>query len=228
MSLLVENARSRGVTRLVHFTPARNLPHIVDDAALRPVADLRADRRAWFAATDLERYDDHPEMTCCSIEYPNAYYLRQARKKPNARTYPDWAALLLSVDLLDRAGVLVSPRNAAAGTAMEATEASFDAIYAPVVAGRQRYRRGPHHLDAVPTDLQAEVLIPEDIPLSQVRGLLFPTEEMCRTVRANLRQVSRIPPAHWTWRSSPEAFDPDALRRCVHGGSPPEEHNCVA
>lgn len=227
MTPLAENARSRGVTRLVHFTPARNLPHIIDDAALRPVVDLRADRRAWFTATDLERYDEHPEMTCCSIEYPNAYYLRQARMRPNARVYPDWAALLLSVDLLDRPGALVSPRNAAAGTAMTATDASFNAIYAPVVVGRQRYVRGPHHLDAVPTDLQAEVLIPNDISLSQVCGLLFPTEVMCRTVRANLRQVTRDPPAHWTWGSSPEAFDPDALRRCVHGGTPPEEYDCA-
>ncbi len=126
---------STGVTRLVHFTPARNLPHILDDGAVRPVVELRADRRAYFAATDLNRYDGYPDRTCCSIEYPNPYYLRVARSRPEARTYPDWVALLLSVDLLDRPGVLLSPRNAAAGTAVSASVSAFDALYAPAVGG---------------------------------------------------------------------------------------------
>jgi hypothetical protein len=223
MTRLADRARARGVTRLVHFTPARNLPHIIDHQALRPVADLRLDERAFFAVTDFHRYDQHPEMSCCSIEYPNAYYLRQARNRPHSRGYPDWAALLLSTELLDRPGVLLSPRNAAAGTAVPATPGSLDALYAPVVVGQRRYERRPAHLRSVPTDLQAEVLIPGSVPLSQVHGLLFPTEQICRSVRATMAQLRRSAPGHWSWASCPLAFDPEALRRCVHGGEPPEE-----
>lgn len=226
MTSLVEHARARGVTRLVHFTPARNLPHILDDGALRPVVELRADRQAYFAATDLDRYDGHPDRTCCSIEYPNPYYLRIARSRPTARTYPDWVALLLPIDLLDRPGVLVSPRNAAAGTAVPASLDAFDALYAPAVAGSggRRYVRGATHLLAAPTDMQAEVLVPGHVGVSQVIGLLFPDIAMLKDVRAYLDQVQRRPPDHWIWRTSPAAFDPDDLRRCIQGGRFPEEH----
>lgn len=225
MTRLSELARSRGVTRLVHFTPALNLPPIIDDQAVRPVADLEDDRRAYFEATDLERYDRHPEMTCCSIEYPNAYYLRQAQGRRHLRAYPDWVALLLNIDLLDRPGVLLSPRNAAAGTAVPGTAAAFEAMYAPVVFGQRSYARAPSHLDAAPTDLQAEVLVPGAVALSQVDGVLFPSEQACRSVRANLAQLRSAVPRHWRWSSSPAAFEPDTLRRCVHSGQLPEEHN---
>lgn len=226
MTALSALARARGVTRLVHFTPARNLPHIIDHGALRPVAELR-ESQAHHTATDLERFDGYPDRTCCSIEYPNPYYLRVAQGRPGARPYPDWVAMLLSIELLDRDGVLLSPRNAAAGTALPAAEATFEALYATTVSGQQVYPRRGSHLPAAPTDLQAEVLIPSSIGLSQVSGLLFPTLPMLLDVRANLEQVRRQPPGHWRWSTSPAAFDADELRRCIHGGRPPEEHEHV-
>lgn len=224
MTRLGDRARARGVTRIVHFTAARNLPQIIDDGALLPVTQLRASG-SHFTATDPTRYDGHPGCTCCSVEYPNPYYLRIAQRRPGAQAYPDWVALLLSVDLLDRPGILLSPRNAAARTAVPGNVASFDALYAPTVSGQQEYRRGPRHLAAVPTDLQAEVLIPGPILLSQVAGLMFPRIQSLRDVRANLVQLHRCAPSHWTWSTSPESFDTDQLRRCVHGGIPPKEYD---
>lgn len=226
MNRLSELARARGVTRLVHFTSGRNVPHIIDRGALEPVEQLR-ESRVHHTVTDHERYDGYLDRTCCSIEYPNLYYLRVARNRSTAKAYPDWVALLLSVDLLDRPGVLLSPRNAAAGTAQPASERIFRSLYAVSVVGQQRFQRGEHHLRSVPTDLQAEVLIPDRIALSDIGGLLLPDPQSLRDLRANLRQIGRTPPAHWQWRTSPAAFDADRLRRCVHGGERPQEHDLV-
>lgn len=222
-------AAARGVTRLVHFTPGRNLVQIIDDGYLRTVDELLADPGAHFTATDRQRYDGHRDKTCCSIEYPNPYYLKQAQERPSAKPYPDWVALLLPVSLLDREGTLLSPRNAAAGTAIPASVDTFRMLYHEVVTGSRgrRYHRGASHIEAAPTDLQAEALVPDRIAVSQVDGLLFPTAGMLRDMRANLRRLRRTPPTHWTWRSSPESFDPNSLRRCIHGGNAPKEFDHV-
>ena len=224
MTALADLARDRGVTRLIHFTPGRNLPHIIDDGALRPAAELGGDEHAHFTVTDQTRRDGFPDRTCCSIEFPNPYYLRQAQGRPDARPYPDWVALLLTVDLLDRPGSLLSQRNAAAGTAVPANRSSFQALYAPRVQSHRVYQRSRMHLPEAPTDMQAEALIPRHIDLSQVAGLLFPSMDMLRDVRAHLNQIGRTPPTHWRWLHSPEAFDADRLRRCIYRGIRPEEH----
>lgn len=223
MTGLAAAARARGVTRLVHFTPARNLPHILTAGAIRPVSDLAADTAATYAATDLSRLDGHPELTCCSIEYPNVYYLWFA--KARAVLYPDWVGLLISVDLLDAGGVYLSPRNAAAGTARPATLGAFDGLYTDSIrgAGGATFRRGATHLASVPTDLQAEVLLPGAVPLSQVSGVMTPDRATADTVRAQLRQLQQAWPADWAWTSCPVAFEADRLRKAVWAGLAPTE-----
>lgn len=96
-----------GVTRLAHFTPSKNLPHILRDGMIRSSKDLAENAPEYFSPTDRERFDQHPDKVCCSFQYPNGYYLAKARGKTEFSNYPDWVCLLLDIQLAERPGTFV-------------------------------------------------------------------------------------------------------------------------
>ena len=114
MNGIRERANRRGVTRLCHFTPSRNLAHIASDTrGILASRHLKGDEAAIFNPTDKARLDGHTGHVCCSIQYPNAWYFRRARE--NERLFPDWVVLLIDARYLWQAGTKFCPRNAAAG-----------------------------------------------------------------------------------------------------------------
>jgi hypothetical protein len=73
-------AQRRGITRLCHFTQSRKLAHILTEldgiwstARLVEIAPDLLDRM------DQSRFDGHTNHICCSIEYPNTWYLNKIR-----------------------------------------------------------------------------------------------------------------------------------------------------
>ena len=62
-----------GLVRVVHFTPAKNLHHIVADGQIRPTTELRELVPEYYAPTDEFRMDDHPEMSCVTFTFPNPF-----------------------------------------------------------------------------------------------------------------------------------------------------------
>jgi len=223
---LLALAEARGVSRLCHFTPSLNLPHILRDGCVRPTSELTADVRACFEQTDLSRLDGHPDCVCCSIEYPNVYYLAQARQRGRFRSFPDWAVLLLACDVLDRPGVLFSQRNAAAGGGRNLipSASGFLRCYeTPVTgAGGATFSRSSTHLLACPTDVQAEVLVPGPIGINDLIGVVFPSITQARSELARLRIVG-LSLGDRTLIIAPAMFERDALRRAIQGGRRPEE-----
>ena len=74
-------AITRGITRLCHLTPSKNLVHIATDPTGVLASDeLAADNKATFNPVDHQRLDGFQNHICCSIQYPNAWYLRNAPK----------------------------------------------------------------------------------------------------------------------------------------------------
>lgn len=221
---VVDRARARGVTRLVHLTPTRNIPHILDTGAICPVATLRNDVRTCFVAGDLRRLDGRPEFTCCSVEYPNLHYLRHAASR-QPRVFPDWTVLMLDLALLDRIGVLFVARNAASGAPAGSGADGYDALYADAVtgAGGRVFARGSPRLSAAPTDEQAEVLVPGDIGVSHIRGVIAPSVGTALELRAQLSQVGRPVPASWVWLASSDMFSSTRLTGHLRAGTRPQE-----
>ncbi len=219
-------ALARGVTRLCHFTPSLNLPHIVRDGHLRPTADLSADVRACFSATDLERLDGHPDCICCSIEFPNAHYLARARQQGRLAHFPDWIVFFLDPSLLDREGVLFSPRNAAAGYGAHLRPGSdgLERCYAPAVvgAGGRTFTRTSFHLAACPTDEQAEVLIPGHVSVDHVWAIAVRDDSQARREVARLRAVGlTLEPVPIL--IAPTLFASGPLSAAIRGGERPTE-----
>ena len=219
MNGIRERANRRGITRLCHFTPSRNLGHIASDPrGLLASRHLQDDETAVFNPTDKARLDGYPSHVCCSIQYPNAWYFRKARE--NERLFPDWVVLLIDARYLWQADTKFCPRNAAAqgGRLLQQGVAAFDALFADVVEGVDVYRRGPLHPDFLPTDEQAEVLIPDRI--SDIQGVVVRDDEQAARESSRMR-LQRLPVPRIV--VSPAFFQPHALSGELRSGRTPSE-----
>jgi hypothetical protein len=98
----------RGVTRLCHFTSSRNLAHIIRSGEVKPTDDVARDV---LNTTDDLRLDGYPDHVCCSIQYPNAWYLEVARSRQG--TFPDWVVLFVSPRYLFEGPTKFCQRNSA-------------------------------------------------------------------------------------------------------------------
>ena len=215
------HANRRGITRLCHFTPSRNLAHIASDSrGLLASRHLQNDETAIFNPTDKARLDGYPGHVCCSIQYPNAWYFRKAREKE--RLFLDWVVLLIDPTYLWRVDTKFCARNAAAGygRGVRSGGAAFDALFADSVEGVRTYRRGPHHPDFLPTDEQAEVLIPDRIGSDGVSAVVVRDDAQAALETSRLRLADLPVPRIVI---VPEFFDPHALSRGLRRGRIPAE-----
>jgi ssDNA thymidine ADP-ribosyltransferase, DarT len=216
------------ITRLCHFSPSRNLPHIFRDGELRATKDLVEDVRAVYMPTDLARLDGHREKICCTIEYPNAYYWNKAKAAGEARLFPHWAVLLIDPDVALQPETLFCTGNAARnyGAGARSGTAGFQAAYAPAVegSGGRTFTRGTSHLIQSPTDMQAEVLVPGPISLDALQGIVVATVEQAETEAARLRQLA-LDIDRVNWVVAPTFFEPYRLTGCIQGGAPPNEQS---
>lgn len=216
--------RKRGITRLCHFTPSRNLVHIATDpTGLLSSAHLARAEKAVFNATDRARLDGFPDHVCCSIQYPNAWYFRRARG--SERLFADWVVLFIDPHHLWEPGTKFCPRNAAAnyGAGVGEGDAAFEALFAPSVVGayRNSYVRSPSHPFCLPTDEQAEVLIPDKVAREDIIGIAVQDEAQGRREYARMTQleVLSIPPIV----VAPEFFEPTSLSSLIRSGKAPKE-----
>lgn len=183
----------RKISRLAHFTPLRNLVHIATGHGLLSTQYLTEHERSAFNQQDLERLDGYPDHISCSIEYPNAYYLRRKRLEARGeeRIFPDWVCLLIEPHHLWRESTLLCPHNAAGGRGVnvEGGLECFQAMFADeVVAPQRSWPRGKQP-DCSPTDAQAEVLVHRQIALGDVRAVVVETPEQAANTYAVLDQL---------------------------------------
>ncbi len=222
-------AKARGVTRLCHFTPSRNLQHIAaGKVGILATKALEAAERRAFNATDLRRFDGKPDYVCCSVEYPNAWYLDQARG--NELLFPDWVILFIRPDYLWTTEALFCPRNAAAsyGGHLRSGQDGFEALYADRITGTggMTRMRSPTHLPACPTDQQAEVLIPDRILLSDVLSVAVCSPEQAKTERVRLA-INGAHPDLFTFTVAPDLFSKYQLSAGITRGIRPGERTFV-
>lgn len=224
MSALIRAAViKRGISRLCHFTPSRNLMHIATDPnGLLSSARLRDDEKAVLNATDVQRLDGFPDHVCCSIQYPNAWYFRKARQNENL--FADWVVLLLKPDHLWTAGTKFSARNAAAshGKGVAEGEDAFKLMFASAVVGAhgKTFSRSLPHPLWLPTDEQAEVLIPDHVAREDILGVAVADEAQAKREHARLTQLQVDVPQIII---APDFFQPYRLSSQLRSGSAPSE-----
>ena len=222
--IIQASAKRRGITRICHFTPSRNLAHIaLDPRGVLASAHLSDDERSVFNPTDDKRFDGHTEYVCCSIQYPNAWYFSTARDKEPM--FKDWVVLLVHARCLWKPGTKFCPRNAAAehGALVREGPAAFDSLFAQTVEGRRTYTRKPRQPNFLPTDQQAEVLVPDHIDRNDVLGVAVHSEIQARNELSRLKILAGQPPP-FPWVIAPAFYDPSRLRSLLLAGDIPEEH----
>lgn len=214
----------RGITRICHFTPSRNLAHIIaGKTGVLATEHLEGSERQVFNATDLKRLDGHKSHICCSIEYPNVWYL--SRKIEDEKLFKDWVILLIKPYYLWKKGTLYCHRNASAGYGryIKGGFESFKLLYQDVVhgSGGRAYNRGRKHLLACPTDNQAEVLVPDSISLSDITGIVTRDDNQARNeiCRLKLQELKVMV----NFYIVPEFYDKHAMSLAISNGVRPKE-----
>ncbi len=217
--------QSRGITRLCHFTPARNLAHIASNQdGLKSINALRSEQTACFTATDTKRLDGYTNHICCSIEYPNAWYLSKA--EANDALFKDWVILFISHNYLSIDGTRFCPRNAAAGSGSQVVKSlsGFQSLFAPSITGAygRTNVRGAQHLKCSPTDDQAEVLVQSHVPLADILGVAVKDETQAKNEVTRLRLMG-IQQNPFRFIIAPELFDKQRLSKSIRAGKRPIE-----
>lgn len=209
----------RDIRRLCHFTSSANLLHVLQSRLLKDRATLDREENVVVNPTDEMRLDGHREAICCSVEYPNTYYMDIAIKKQIL--FEGWVILLLKPDLLWSPDALFCEKNAAAGNGalIKSGELGYNAMFPASAMG---YPRKATQLLCSPTDLQAEVLIPGPVPLSQVVGMIMRSEEQVQTELVRWETVGIERPDVPIY-ISPTLYSKTELRNHIWQGRRPDE-----
>lgn len=207
---------SRGITRLCHFSQSRNLAHVFGDQYGICATKTLQDSDMPHNPTDPDRYDGRDYLVCCSIEYPNPYYFLKARDRE--KLFKDWVVIFIEPDFLWNDETEFCPCNAASlgGAYIGKGKKSFQGLFS-VNPANGRFQRRFTHLQSVPTDIQAEALISDPIPLDSITGIAVQSKEQAQReiCRLNLQGITIDKPIY----IAPDFFKPRTLSGLIQSGS---------
>jgi hypothetical protein len=173
-----------GVTRLCHFTKLQSLSYILES----PNGIMATSRieRDMLNQVDEVRADGELDYVCCSIEYPNSWYLDNAKKRNNDEIFRDWAIICINPEIVKIREVKVCECNAAKNYGMyirEGEEEYIEHLFANKV-NSFRHPRTDRMIDACPTNSQTEILIKDGIPREYINSIIVGNDETARLVYA--------------------------------------------
>lgn len=154
--------KSRQIHRLCHFTHVSNLSNILKNGIL---SSRNIPYSQW---NDKDRVDGYTEYVCTSVELPNTYCLNNMVQKTGTNI-EDWVIFKINPYIIDDTS-LFCPVNAAKECGKYVSEGveAYESIF--LNDGRAR---NPNWISSIPSNLQAEVLIKECIPVSQIEAIIF-------------------------------------------------------
>jgi len=186
MSPIHKECVQRGITRLCHFTQSRNLAHIFGDCDGLLSTQTLNNHDMPHNPTDHSRYDGRDDLICCSIEYPNSYYFANVRN--NDRLFKDWVVLTIKPEYLWHPDTCFCPCNAArqCGRYIQQGINGFNSLFEQSSPGIN-FTRPSTHLLSAPTDIQAEVLVKDPVPLDDIISIVVKSEQQARRELCRLR-----------------------------------------
>jgi hypothetical protein len=174
---------ARGVTRLCHFTKFQSLTHIVSSASgILASNSIRQDTKN---VIDVARYDGELDYVCCSVQYPNSWFMKKAIQNNTDKIFKDWVVLYINLGVLKDNSAKFCPCNAstAKGAYIQNKMSDLELIFADSVT----YPRSRQMLPCCPTDGQAEILIRDNIPREYIDGIAVGNEDVAKRIYATLR-----------------------------------------
>lgn len=180
---------SRGIKYLIHFTPTLNLYSILEHGNLMSRAKLESldielfDTLEYVQFTDEIRYDDKQYINL-SLSSPNTFLLSKFRQKTLDDITIRWCILKINPKHIYDQETLFSVTNAASSTAKRQYGVTGDIdkfrmlfaneINITTFNGSRNILRG-NTKPEFPTDVQAEVLVKDLIPVQSVISVCFQT-----------------------------------------------------
>lgn len=208
------------VTRLCHFTKMQSLSHIL----LSPDGILATSRinRDTLNQVDNVRADGELDYVCCSIEYPNSWYLEHAKERNEDVIFRDWAIMYINPEIVQKRDIKVCECNAAKENGRyicPGTDENIENLFATKVNSFP-HPRTDKMLSSCPTNAQTEILVKDGVPREYIKGIVVGNEKTARMVYA-MRKTLGI-----------EAIDifisPQVVttewRKFVQGGVRPQEN----
>jgi hypothetical protein len=179
--------KQRGIEHLVHFTPAINLLSIFEQGKLLSRALLerfdidQTDIFDYVEFTDEIRFDDKSYINL-SIQHPNSFLFNRFRQKTAEESHIFWCVLKIDKKYIYEANTLFSVTNAANSYNKRVVGVTGDiykfalmfanAIQVVTSYGSRTVSRNGLP-SKYPTDEQAEVLVKNEISLSNIMQVCF-------------------------------------------------------
>lgn len=189
---------SRGIEYLIHFTPTINLFSILECEALMSRAKLEGldieqfDILDYVQFTDEVRYDDKNYINL-SLSGPNTFLLSKFRQKTKDDFTINWCILLIDPKHIYDDGTLFAVTNAASNAAKRQYVISGDLTKFKMlfddplnistyngVRTLTRTSVNPRY----PTDIQAEILVKDTIPIDSIIKVCFESKEKLAEAKA--------------------------------------------
>ena len=193
----------RKIDCLIHFTTTTNLLGIFELGELTSrsrLDDLRSIQGGdyfgdYIVPTDNIRADGLSNYINLSVSHTNWYLLNQFKKR-QSDDWIEWCVLQICPTILEEKDVLFSVCNASSTAAKKfgitGGLSGLERLYCDQVnyKGRELNRIGLE--SKFPTDVQAEVLIKDTIPLEKVIGICFENNEALDLTKASLSVTGLI------------------------------------
>lgn len=209
---------TRGVTRLCHFTKFQNLTHIITsiDGVLAS-GSIRQDTKN---VNDTARYDGELDFVCCSVQYPNSWFLKRAIQNNLDQIFREWVVLYIDLSILKYKNTKFCPCNAskANGAYISKNMDNIDSIFASTVS-TFAYPRTSKMLSCCPTDGQAEILIENSIPRKYIKGIAVGNEDVAGRVYSILKMYDM---EHISIYTAPDVLTTEWSNMIKEGCSPNE------
>ncbi|MGV0846765.1 DUF4433 domain-containing protein [Empedobacter falsenii] len=194
----------REIEYLIHFTPVINLlsmfeqEKILSRALLEQYDVYQTDILDFIEFTDEIRFDDKNYINT-SISHPNSYLLKKFREKTADEPHIYWCILKINPKFIYKDSTLFSVTNAANSYNKNITKVTgdidkfrmlFDNEIKVVTSYNSRIIIRDKLKNKYPTDEQAEVLIANEIPISDIIEVCFENEEDMASAKAALAEFN--------------------------------------
>lgn len=177
---------ARGVSRLCHFTKFQSLTHIITSAdGVLASSSIQQDTKN---LNDTARYDGELDFVCCSVQYPNSWFLEKSKQRDLNNIFKDWVVLYIDLNILKNRNAKFCACNAskAHGAYIDNNMDNIDSIFAAKVS-TFTHPRSPKMLSCCPTNGQAEIMIESNIPREYINGIAVGDVDIAERVYAMLR-----------------------------------------
>lgn len=191
---------SRKIEHLIHFTPTINLLSILEQGKIysrKILEDLNieeTDILDYAEFTDLVRYDDKSYINL-SISFPNSFLLSRFVQKTALKLHVVWCVLKIDPKYIYQQDTLFSITNAANSHNKRIHKITgdfekFKMMFSNsinVVSSTNTRVATRNNLDPkYPTDVQAEVLVRDEIPVSDILQICFRNQYDLASTKAAL------------------------------------------